>query len=95
MQHHLDRRAERLTTAPAPDPDRYMTRAQLAEWLEVSPATLAIWDVKGHGPKITRLAPGSVRYRVGDVQSWLQERAKAAKTKGRAGPGRGRRKAQP
>lgn len=94
MNHQLDRRAERLITSLAMiDREQHLKRARVADLLEVSAATLAQWDTRGRGPKVTRLSPGCVRYRIGDLLDWLRERAEqSAKRKGRAGPGRGRKK---
>ena len=44
---------------------------ELAERINMSPATLRYWRHQGVGPKWFRLGPRRVVYRVSDVQAWL------------------------
>jgi predicted DNA-binding transcriptional regulator AlpA len=48
---------------------------QLAEWLGVSVPWLEIGRSRGYGPPYTKLGSKSIRYRVGDVLKWLEERS--------------------
>jgi len=52
---------------------------RLAEWLQVSEGTPANWRHSGakHQPPFVRLGGRSIRYRVADVEQWLQEQTAA------------------
>ncbi|GGH45000.1 helix-turn-helix transcriptional regulator [Microbacterium album] len=54
-------------------------RVEIAEFTGTSVPTLARWAMEGTGPKVTRLG-GSVRYRKGDVLSWLDSLGAACET---------------
>lgn len=47
------------------------TRAELAEFVDLSVPTLDRWAMQGVGPKVTRLGLRAVRYRKDDVLAWL------------------------
>ena len=44
---------------------------ELAAYLQIPKATLYAWRYRGHGPAGYRLG-GHVRYRVADVESWIE-----------------------
>lgn len=46
----------------------------LAHMLKVSPRTIQTWRTTGEGPPFIRLARNSPRYRIEDVQKWLDDR---------------------
>jgi hypothetical protein len=73
--HHLDRRChaitERISHLPA---DALLAPTETAEWLGVCKEWLAIGWHKGYGPTYLKLAPGLVRYRIGDIRTFLEER---------------------
>jgi predicted DNA-binding transcriptional regulator AlpA len=48
----------------------WLTRPQLAERLQVSVKTLAMWACRGEGPRYARPGGGRVRYRLSDVMGW-------------------------
>lgn len=50
------------------------TRKELAEYLGKSVQTLAIWAMKGIGPKYFKVN-GTCRYRWSDVDAWLDAQA--------------------
>lgn len=50
----------------------FMSRKQLAEWLQIPHRWLA--DNAHEGPPYYRLSNGMVRYRVNDVEDWLMTR---------------------
>ena len=50
-----------------------LSPAQLAEFIGVPIDTVYIWNQHGSGPKFARVGK-HVRYRVTDVDSWLESR---------------------
>lgn len=53
-------------TPPAP----LMNIGQLANYLNVRPATIRAWRLNGRGPQAIQVA-GSLRWRLSDVDEWL------------------------
>ena len=54
-----------------------LTTRELASALRLSPATLQLWRRTGRGPRYLKIGK-SVRYRVSDVQEWLEAHAPVA-----------------
>lgn len=50
---------------------------QAAEFLTVARQTLAKWRHLGQGPAYLRVGTRNVRYRLEDLDAWLEERAVA------------------
>jgi predicted DNA-binding transcriptional regulator AlpA len=74
--HLLDRRAPYIAgLAVGADPDKLLDTKQLAEWLGMSVQWLEIGRCNRYGPPYKRLGQKAVRYRVGDVLEWLEERS--------------------
>lgn len=44
----------------------------IAEYLGTSPANLAQWRYKGIGPKFVKLGHRAIRYRMEDVNAWIE-----------------------
>ena len=61
-----------MTTFALPQESVYLTSAEVAEWLRVSPSTLCRWRRTGHGPRVTWLSEGCPRYLQTDVAVWLE-----------------------
>lgn len=59
-----------LSAQDGPHGRMLATRKELAEYLGKSPQTLAIWAMKGIGPKYLKVN-GTCRYRWEDVDAWL------------------------
>lgn len=54
--------------------DTYLTEAQVAEILGISPRTLQAWRYRGgHTPAFVKLGR-TVRYRRSDLDAWIEER---------------------
>jgi excisionase family DNA binding protein len=53
---------------------RLLTARLVAELLDVSPATVLRWTRAGDMPAV-RLPSGQVRYRSGELDAWLEQRA--------------------
>lgn len=53
-----------------------LTAAELAAKLHKTTASLAQWRYKGVGPKFIKIG-GGVRYRVADVEAWLEDQTRS------------------
>lgn len=51
-----------------------LTGKQLAELLAVHPAVIADWRHKNQGPPYIRISVRSIRYRLVDVEEWMDSR---------------------
>jgi len=58
--------------------DRLLTTAEVADRLNVSPATLVGWRYKRQGPPAIILSRRAVRYRESALQAWLAEHEAAS-----------------
>lgn len=52
---------------------RLLTSNEVAEWVQVSRATVSRWRQEGQGPRVVWLSPGCPRYRPADVERWLEQ----------------------
>ena len=43
----------------------------LGEIVHASPRTVEAWRIRGTGPRVTRVGPRMVRYRLSDINAWL------------------------
>jgi excisionase family DNA binding protein len=68
-------------------PDPLLTQEEVAEYLRKPPGTLEQWRSRGFGPEYHKVGH-DVRYRMSEVDAWLE--AERAARKGLAGAGRGR-----
>ena len=69
--------ANRPNLTPDTESDRLVDERQAAKILTVQPATLAAWRCKGGGPVFLKVGSGkrsSIRYRLGDLRAWANER---------------------
>lgn len=66
-------RTDNTSIAQAPAPDILLLPAELAQRWRVSVPQLAQWRYLRQGPSYVKLASGSVRYRVADVEAWENE----------------------
>ncbi len=48
-----------------------LTSEAAAKLMSISPATLRLWRHKGHGPAYVRISTVSVKYRLEDIQAWI------------------------
>lgn len=63
--------------------DEYLTRPEAAKLLRMKPQTLALWAIKGHGPRFIRLGRGprgACRYSRREVAEWMASRSFASTT---------------
>ncbi len=61
---------------PALGPQRLFNTRQAADYLGSSERFLEIGRMKGYGPKFIRCAPKMVRYRLQDLDAWVEERVR-------------------
>lgn len=54
--------------------DYLLDTKDAASVLGLSALTLCDWRCKGHGPRFVKIGHRSVRYRMGDLQAWLNDR---------------------
>lgn len=67
---------EFMETGPSKGlPEKLLTRAEVAAWLQVSPKTLANWSSSGVGPRPLKLH-GFVRYERATVHAWIERAAR-------------------
>jgi predicted DNA-binding transcriptional regulator AlpA len=72
----LDRHAQHIANlANGANPNELLCTKQLAAWLGRSKQWVEIGRSRGYGPPYIKLGPRSIRYSVGDVLKWLQERS--------------------
>jgi hypothetical protein len=72
---HIDKRADSILATTAGDDDDLLSTPEMAAWLGCSTQWLEIARNKGYGPPFERLSPRMIRYRVGAVRKWLDERS--------------------
>jgi len=53
-----------------------LTVAELGARLHMTRSSLAQWRYRGKGPKFVKIGAG-VRYRVSDVEAWLDEQTRS------------------
>ncbi len=58
----------------AEQPSPWLNTEQAAKYLGASPKTLAIWRVKGQGPRYHNVNKRLVRYHVGDLDAHILNR---------------------
>lgn len=51
-----------------------LTTRQAAEYLAYEVRTLESWRLRGGGPVFVRVSAKSVRYRLSDLEAWIEER---------------------
>lgn len=61
-----------MTAAIAEDTDRWLTRQELADRLQLPVTTLAQWAFKKTGPRFAKIGRYT-RYRLSDVIAWENE----------------------
>ena len=59
-------------------PNRLLTPEEVSEWLGIPIKTLANWRSERKGPLPLRVGT-HIRYRSGDVEAWIEERANEAR----------------
>jgi len=57
---------------------KYMTRSEAARYIGVSEQALEQMATRGTGPKFAKLSTRTVRYRVCDVDEWIESKLQAS-----------------
>jgi predicted site-specific integrase-resolvase len=55
-------------------PERLLSAKDAAQFLDVHPVTLGVWRHEGRGPTYIKVSPQNVRYRLSDLEQFLEER---------------------
>jgi len=55
--------------------ERLLTAEELAEMLSVRVETLNQWRYRGEGPRFVKSSRRFLRYRLSDVEAWLEQHA--------------------
>jgi hypothetical protein len=76
--HHLDRRADQIAAAGVGCDDELLSTQDVARWLGTSSQWLEIGRSKNYGPKFQKISARHIRYRRGDMISWLRSRTYAS-----------------
>jgi predicted DNA-binding transcriptional regulator AlpA len=64
--------SESSTLTLEPRTERFLTVAEVAEWLGLAEGTLRYWRHVHRGRRSSRSA-AQVRYRRGDIEDWLED----------------------
>jgi len=65
--------------APAiPDPEQLLREEEAARLLGYSARALQNWRLRGGGPVFIKVSARSVRYRRGDLASWVRSHARTS-----------------
>ncbi len=75
---------EEKNTTPQPEPSPNLTTSEAAHFLHVQPSTLEQWRWNGQGPKFCKVGR-SCRYRMADLEAFLEERAFRSTTEAQMG----------
>ena len=61
---------------------RLLTESEAADLICYSRRALQNWRVRGGGPKYVKVSSRSVRYQLGDVLDWIDERKQSHSAQG-------------
>lgn len=75
MAISLENRTRILAAVAKLPPQVFLTSSEAAAYLGTSPGVLANWRAERSGPKYSGHGPRFVRYRVSDLDQWMQVRA--------------------
>lgn len=80
----LNSKAGPHTQAPPPRPSPNLKTEEAAKYLNVQPATLEQHRWRGTGPRFVKIGR-SVRYRMADLEAFLEERVFSSTTEAQRG----------
>lgn len=70
----------RHTHTPGPMP--LLTEKEVAKMTGFSIRTLQSWRTRGGGPRFVKISARCVRYRIEDVEAWIDERLRTSTSDG-------------
>lgn len=68
-------------TARALGPTRripLLTEIEAADYLQLTPRALQAWRYKGRGPRYVKISARAVRYRLEDLNGWIESRLRSS-----------------
>jgi predicted DNA-binding transcriptional regulator AlpA len=72
---HSRKRTETFQKSGLSTRDLMLTTEQVAAWIGFEVETLRVWRRRGVGPRFVQLSHRDFRYRVSDVNAWLDKAA--------------------
>ncbi len=66
------------TTTASEVRDPLLTTTEAAEYLGVTPRCAEAWRVRGGGPPFIKISARAVRYRLSDLNRWIEERLRTS-----------------
>lgn len=67
-------KSQRATAQQGTHPSPLMTETQAAEYLSLTNRALQAWRCQGRGPRFVKISARAVRYRLEDLERWVEER---------------------
>jgi len=67
-----------MTSLPPAPTSPLLTTPAAARVLGHSPRSLESWRYRGGGPRFVRVSARSVRYRLADLEAWIEERLRVS-----------------
>lgn len=67
-------KSQRATAQHGAHPSPLMTETQAAEYLSLTNRALQAWRCQGRGPRFVKISARAVRYRLEDLERWVEER---------------------
>ncbi len=55
-----------------------LTEAEAAEYLKLTCRALQAWRYKGRGPQYVKISSRAVRYRLEDLEGWIENRLRSS-----------------
>ena len=73
IAHTLDKPLKKATDFDSLSSSQLINEELLAEWIAEPVKTIQYWRAKGTGPEYVKSKSGSVRYKVGTIQKWIDD----------------------
>lgn len=67
-------KTQRATAQRSAQLSPLMTETQAAEYLSLTNRALQAWRCQGRGPRFVKISARAVRYRLEDLERWVEER---------------------
>lgn len=73
IAHKFDKEVKKPTDFDSLSSSQLINEEMLAEWIAEPVKTIQYWRAKGTGPEYVKSRSGSVRYKVGTIQKWIED----------------------